>query len=308
MTKQLLTEKYRPSTIDTYVFHDESVKRKIEKWLGEKEIPNVMFSGSAGTGKTTISKILVNELDLDPSDVKWFNGSLDSGVGFIRETIEPWIRRSSFGRFKVVQLEEADRLTMDAQQALREIIEENHNVRWIFTCNYPNKIIPALHSRLQHIEMTEMDRADVEETIINIIEGEDIVFDGEVDPIEVIASHIDAYIPDLRKIINSIEEHTDESGILWPLTKAASSEDIDKWREVWEGDEALDIEEVLGLAMYADQNNYEEFYMTMYRNCKHFPDKEIAIVHLADYMYKANMMASQSLNLQAFLYTVFVNT
>ena len=104
--RQILVEKYRPTSLDTYVFQNKETEALIRKWVDEGEYGNILLAGAAGTGKSSLAKILTSLDGIDPSDVKRINGSVTNGIGFIREELEPWMMRSSFGKFKVVLIEE----------------------------------------------------------------------------------------------------------------------------------------------------------------------------------------------------------
>ena len=148
--KELWVEKYRPKTIDGYVFRDNHQKEQVERWVKEGTIPHLLFSGNAGIGKTTLAKILLNELGIDGLDVLEINASRTNSVEDVRDKIVNFVQMIPFGDFKVVLLDEADYLSPNAQAALRGVMEEYHTTaRFILTCNYPNRIIPALHSRCQ---------------------------------------------------------------------------------------------------------------------------------------------------------------
>lgn len=300
MPKQLLIEKHRPSRIKDYLFQDSDVERKVMKWISQKDIPNIMFSGSSGTGKSSLSKIILNELEIDPSDVLYVNASLDSGIDVVRDKIEPFIRRSSFGDIKVVQLEEADRASVSFQQSLRSMIEDYSGVRWIVTCNYPKKIIDPLHSRLQHIELNSMNEEGILDHIADIIDQEDLTFNNENDVI----SHIEAYAPDMRKIINSIDEHTDDNRVIHPIVLSSGGSDEDKWQELWSG--KFDLDEAVKLVGLVDQSNFEWFYSVMYNNHDKFPDPARGIVIVSKYLDRAMRCANQPLHLHACLYELFV--
>ena len=148
--KELWVEKYRPTTLAEYVFRDEAQKQQVESWVKSGAIPHLLFSGAPGVGKTTLAKVLLHELDADWGDVLEINASRERGIDIIREKITNFSSTLPFGEFKYVILDEADYTTESAQAALRGAMEQYANsVRFILTCNYPHRIIPALHSRCQ---------------------------------------------------------------------------------------------------------------------------------------------------------------
>ena len=148
MAKELWVEKYRPSTVKDYVFKDNTQRKQVQNWINDGGIPHLLFSGSPGTGKTTIAKVLINELSIEDADVLYINASRDNGVEMIRKKITAFSETMPWGDFKVILLDEADHISPEGQAALRGVMEQYHaSVRFILTCNYPNMIIPALHSR-----------------------------------------------------------------------------------------------------------------------------------------------------------------
>ena len=152
--KELWVEKYRPKQVSEYVFRDLLHKQRIENWISEGGIPHLLFSGGAGTGKTTLALLLVNELKVAEYDFLQINASRDNGVDLMREKLTNFGQTMPFGEYKVVLLDEADYLTPNGQAILRGIMEQYHEIlRFILTCNYPNRIIPAIHSRCQGLNI-----------------------------------------------------------------------------------------------------------------------------------------------------------
>lgn len=310
--KQFLVDKYRPKTIEDYVFQNEEIERVVRKWIKSKDIPNIMMVSNAGQGKTTLSRIIVNELGVDPSDVLTVNASSKNGMEFIRGELEPWLRKSSFsGGYKVVQLEEFDKLSPAAQDALRYIIEDtSETARFIATANNASKITPAIESRFEggKLNMNGVKEDDVIELVERVIEGEGIDFEDE----DVVFAHIDKYMPDIRKIIHSIEKSLDDDNVLHPPSETgnnASAGDLDAWQELWSQDGAFeesDLDKALELTELVDNDNFDYFYTVMYENQQRLLSPQLDIIKIADYMYKASTSsANQRLNLDACLYHIF---
>lgn len=300
--RQLLVEKYRPKTITDFVFQDENTKKRIKKIVDEGEFPNLLLAGPPGCGKSSLAMILIKEAGIQKTDVYRINASLTNGIGFIREELMEWVKKSSFSKFKVVLLEEGTQLTQQAQKALLDVTESySDRVRFIMTGNYPKALIPALLSRFPHIQMGSFPDEDILDIVLKIVAAEGI----EVENDEALLSHIDAYKPDLRKIINSIDAHLDDDNTLLPLTAVASSKDVSEWMQAWNSEKLPPLEELLELAEVVDQNNFESIYEVMYENSYHFPDIATGVVALSQYLDRAYRCANQRLHLSAFLYQVF---
>lgn len=210
--KQLWVEKYRPKTLDGYVFRDGHQKKQIETWIKDQSIPHLLLSGSAGIGKTTLAKILINELEIDDCDVLEINASRTNSVEDVRNKITNFVQMIPFSVFKVVLLDEADYLSPNAQAALRGVMEEYHaTARFILTCNYPNRIIPAIHSRCQGFHIERTDITEFTARAATILVDENIDFD-----LETLDDYVRVTYPDLRKCINFIQQNIRDGKLCSP--------------------------------------------------------------------------------------------
>jgi DNA polymerase III delta prime subunit len=304
MSDFLWVEKYRPKKISECIL-TEDLKETFTQFLKQKEIPNLLLSGTAGTGKTTVARALCEELGADYIII---NGS-DEGrqIDTLRNKIKNFASTVSLtetSNHKVVIIDEADYMNADSvQPALRNFIETFYNnCRFIFTCNYVNKIIPALHSRCTVIDFKIVNGQKVKtatafmKRLEGILKDENIEFDKKV-----LSELIQKYYPDFRRTINELQRYSVrgkiDSGILFSLSEANTKElivslkdkrfnDMRKWVV-----QNLDKE-----ASFLFRTIYDVLYTSL--DSKSIPQ---AILILAGYQYKSAFVADQEINMVACL-------
>ena len=219
--KQLWVEQYRPKDIEGYVFRDEAQREQVKQWIKAGSIPHLLFSGAAGIGKTTLAKILINALNIDAYDVLEINASRTNSVDDIRDSVVNFVSTMPFGQFKIVLLDEADYLSPNAQAALRGVMEEySQTARFIMTCNYPHKIIPALHSRCQGFHIEKVDHTEFTARAATVLVTEGVEFD-----IDTLDSYVKATYPDLRKCLNLLQMNTVDAKLKRPSETGTGTAD-----------------------------------------------------------------------------------
>ena len=297
--KELWVEKYRPKNIDGYVFRDGHQRKQIETWIKDQSIPHLLLSGNAGIGKTTLAKILINELGIEEYDILEMNASRENNVDIVRDKITNFVQMIPFGPFKVVLLDEADYLSPNAQAALRGVMEEYHQTaRFILTCNYPNRIIPAIHSRCQgfHVERTDITEFTARAATILVEEAVDF-------SLETLDLYVKVTYPDLRKCINLIQQNVQEGKLLPPNQGDQGEAD---WKfdmvALFNAGKITEARKLLCGKLRAEE--MEEVYRWLYDNLEIFGDEENqdkAILIIKQGLVDHTLIVDPEINLSATL-------
>jgi DNA polymerase III delta prime subunit len=297
--KDLWVEKYRPKTVDGYVFRDDHQRKQIATWIKDQSIPHLLLSGAAGIGKTTLAKILVHELGIEDYDVLEINASRTNSVDDVRDKITNFVSMIPFGPFKIVLLDEADYLSPNAQAALRGVMEEYHaTARFILTCNYPNRIIPAIHSRCQGFHVERTDQTEFTARVATILVEEDIDFD-----LDTLDNYVKVTYPDLRKCINLVQQNV-QDGKLNQADKGDAGEADWKFDmvELFKAGKINEARKLLCGKIRSEE--MEEVYRWLYDNIEIFGDESkqhTAILVIKQGLVDHTLVADSEINLAAVL-------
>jgi DNA polymerase III delta prime subunit len=299
--KELWVEQYRPKTVDGYVFVDDAQRDQVQQWIQDGSIPHLMLSGSAGTGKTTLAKLLINELGVDEYDVMWANGSKEARKIEWVDKLIGFCQTMPFGKFKVVLIDEADYMNKDSvQPALRNLMEDySQTVRFILTCNYPHKIIAPIHSRCQGFHIVKTDHVEFTARVATVLLEENVAFD-----MDVLDSYVKATYPDLRKCLNLVQLNSQGGELKQPSATDKSARD---WRlecvDLFKRGKIRDARAVL--CQNSSPEEAEDVFRWMYDNLDLWGDtperQDQAIVIIRNGLVNHNAVADVEINLSATL-------
>lgn len=296
----LWTERYRPRTLSEYVFQNSNQQVQFQHWIQEGKIPNLLFTGPAGTGKTTAAKMLIAELKLHPYDVLEINASNDAKVEFMRDRIVGFASTRPFGHLKVVLLDEADHLSKHSQGVLRGVMEQFHETtRFILTGNYAHLIIPALHSRCHGIHIDKLDMTEYTARAATILVSENIEFD-----LDILDTYVRSAYPDLRKCLNLLQANSTSGKLTSSDLQNTNTSDylVSAVALIKQGNlrEARKL-----ICNNIRPEEVQDLYRWMYENLDLWSDQEElqdqAILIIRRAIVNSSMVADQEINLSACL-------
>ena len=301
----LLNEKYRPLTLDKFV-GNENLKKTIQQFLDQNDIVNMLLYGGSGTGKSTLAKLIVHNLDCDSL---FINASDERGIETIRDKVQSFASVASFKPLKVVILDEADFLTIQAQASLRNIIETfSRTTRFIMTCNFVERIIDPLQSRCQVLKIVPPTKKDVAKHLHWICNQESISHD-----INDLVPLVNQYYPDLRKCINTIQLSTQDNILKLDQSVLVSSNYIDKViNALSEGSKYNKIDcynDIRQIIADSNSDDFDELFRALYdRASEYLQDKEgTAAILINEHQYKANFRIDKEINVSSLIMSILNN-
>jgi len=297
---ELWVEKYRPQVLKDYV-GNEIIKNKIADYLTQGSIQNLLFHGVAGTGKTTLAKLIAKNLNCD---LLYLNASDERGIDTIREKIIPFASTMGFNDVKIVILDEADYLTPQAQATLRNTIEScSKTTRFILTCNYLERIISPLQSRCQTFEITPPSKGEVNNKCQEILTQEKISFYGIHDNGQhhnSIDGVIDTHYPDIRKIINTLQGSIVDGEIKIDDNSLKNTQLGDQIVEALE--KKLKLSVIRQMLADSGAREFDGLFKVLYDNVSKYTNREgEAILIIAKYQYEYTFVLEKEICIAAML-------
>ena len=291
----LWVEKYRSQNLDSYV-GNEQIKNTISKYLEQNDIQNFIFYGTAGTGKTTLAKLIVNNLNCD---YLYINASDERGIDTIRDKVQGFSSVASFKPLKVVILDEADFLTIQAQASLRNIIETfARTTRFILTCNYIERIIDPLQSRCQVLKIVPPSKQEVAYHIMNIIKQENVGMG--TDDLKLV---VNQFYPDIRKMLNTLQMSVVGDEISIDKSVLVSSNYKTKVLAELMKPSSKSFNTIRQIIADSGVNDFEDLFRYLYDNVEKYAPMDMGsvIIYIEEYQYHANFRIDKEINIMALI-------
>jgi replication factor C small subunit len=295
----LWVERYRPFGLEGYV-GNEHIIEKVKIYIENNDVPHLLLHGDAGTGKTTLAKIIVNSIDCD---YLYINASDERGIDTLREKIRGFAASVGFKTWKVVILDESDYLTRDAQAALRNLMETfSKNTRFILTCNYPEKVIDPIQSRCQTFEIIPPTKKDVAKRLNDILINEGIQF--EMPDLAVI---VNSGYPDIRRVINAAQRQVINGRLVIDKQSSIESTYSEKIVDILKSgvDTKSKFTQIRQILADSKVRDYTKLYSTLYDRVDEYAGNKVGttIVNIAEAQYKDSLVVDKEINVMA----MFVN-
>lgn len=285
----LLVEKYRPTSLEYFV-GNEHIKKTMSQYLDQNDIQNFIFYSTPGTGKTTLAKLIVKNLDCD---YLYINASDERGIETIRDKVSGFASTMSFKSIKVVILDEADFLTIQAQASLRNVIETfSRNTRFILTCNFVERIIDPLQSRCQVLKIVPPTKKDVAKHAAWILDQEKISFE-----LEDVATIVNQFYPDLRKILNTIQLSTHNNTLTVDKSILVSSNYMTQILKLLCGKKP-DWKEIRQIIANSGTSDFEELFRYLFDNASIYASgfEGMVAVYINEYSYQSQFRVDKEIN------------
>ncbi len=294
-THTLLVEKYRPTKLENYI-GNEQLKETVKSYINKKDIPHLLLYGSAGTGKTTLAKLITKNI---PCDVLYINASDETGVDTVRTKIKGFASTTGFNPLKVVILDEADFQSTESQAALRNLMETfSLTTRFILTCNYQEKIIPALISRCQTYQINPISKKEVAVHLKNILDKEKVEHTNED-----LGYIVNTYYPDIRKILNFSQQSILDGKIKISTYNAVGTDTQNKIIDLLTTSTNMltTFNEIRQLIADGDVKVFDEYYSLLYNKVSEYSKGKdvVVIMSIAEYLHQSSLVVDKEITFMA---------
>ena len=293
----LWVEKYRPQNLDTYIGND-FIKDKVKNYLESGDVPHLLLHGQAGTGKTTLAKLIVNNIDCD---FLYVNASDENSVDAVRDKIKNFASTAGFKPFKIIILDEADFLTPNAQAALRNIMETfSKHCRFILTCNFVERIIDPIQSRCQTFQVIPPDRKQVAQHLCSVLDQESVLY-----KLEDVAILVNAGYPDIRRVINAGQRQSISGQLVIDKQSEVLNDYKVKLLDILKSnkDKKTSFTEIRQLLADSKVKDYSDAFRLLYDNLDDFAggNKAVSILTLAEGQFQDAQVVDKEINFMAMI-------
>ena len=303
MSNSLWVEKYRPDTLEGYV-GNEHILEKVKIYIENEDVPHLLLYGVAGTGKTTLAKIITSQIDCD---VLYINASDERGIDTLRDKIRSYASSMGFRKWKIVVLDEADYITPTAQAALRNLMETfSKSTRFILTCNYVEKVIDPIQSRCQTFAITPPSKKEVAKRLFDILNEESVEFQKDD-----LAILVNSGYPDIRRVLNAAQRQVINGKLIIDSTSNIQANYADNVVEelMKSSDPKTKFTTIRQIIADSKVRDFSPLYRTLYDRVDEYAGNKVGqtILNIADGQYKDSMVVDKEINVMAMMLNIITS-